>query len=164
MVLWPSRDLLQLNTELPVKTSRRLSYSGDLNIESQMDKGTRISLEIPIKKLSTNKIIHIDDEFLLRKSWKKFFNERGIEVLSYSSPSDYNNNKAQVFENIPIFIDSYMGDEQRGETFAQELSKVGFNTIYLSSADIEHFNTADYPWLSGFLGKSAQDSLNILLN
>jgi CheY-like chemotaxis protein len=26
MVLWPSRDLLQLNTELPVKTSRRLSY------------------------------------------------------------------------------------------------------------------------------------------
>jgi len=26
MVLWPSRDLLQLNIELPVKNSRRLSY------------------------------------------------------------------------------------------------------------------------------------------
>jgi hypothetical protein len=32
MVLWPSRDLLQLNTELPVKTSRRLSY--DITITS----------------------------------------------------------------------------------------------------------------------------------
>ena len=32
MVLWPSRDLLHSNTELLVKTSRRLSYSRTMKI------------------------------------------------------------------------------------------------------------------------------------
>ncbi|MBK22875.1 MAG: hypothetical protein CME70_02625 [Halobacteriovorax sp.] len=35
MVLWPSRDLLQLNIELPVKNSRRLSY--DKSIADVLD-------------------------------------------------------------------------------------------------------------------------------
>jgi hypothetical protein len=67
MVLWPSRDLLQLNTELPVKTSRRLSYS------ISMDEGKIIgeykALNVELKNGKPNKVeVHLFNEATLSKT------------------------------------------------------------------------------------------------
>jgi hypothetical protein len=52
MVLWPSRDLLQLNIELPVKNSRRLSYDinnlASINVLNKI--GMKVSKEFKVKE------------------------------------------------------------------------------------------------------------------
>jgi len=139
------------------------SIKGTLSIDSTQGQGTTIEIHCLAVKLKHDTIIHIDDEVLLQKSWKRYFEQRGIKVLSYSSPSDYIKEKPIRFKDMPIFIDSYMGDEIRGEEFAKELYSDGFKEIYLSSADSSHISLARYPWILSSMGKSAKDALNALL-
>ena len=54
MVLWPSRDLLQLNIELPVKNSRRLSYDIVILDEVQHLKNIRSQGAYAARKISAD--------------------------------------------------------------------------------------------------------------
>ncbi len=139
------------------------SCNGTFNISSELSAGTSVELEVPVLELNINEIIHIDDEELLRRAWVKYFSERGITVHSYNSPTDFLERRPENLNNIPTFIDSYMGDEERGELFAQKMYQEGYEEIYLASADSRHLNISDFPWIREAMGKSAKEALNILI-
>lgn len=139
------------------------SIQANLVIDSKEGQGTNIKIKSKAIKLGVNKIVHIDDEILLQKSWKRYFKQRGVDVLSFSSPTHYLNDPPSDTKNMPVFIDSYMGDEIRGEEFSKNLCNLGHKYIYLSSADSSHIKLIDYPSIKESLGKSAKDALEILI-
>lgn len=134
---------------------------GSINVDSD-HTGTTIRIKLPATKLNLNEIIHIDDEVLLRKIWKRYFSKRGVKVHSYSSPSEFISKNDDLSYELPVFIDSYMGEEELGEVFAKKLEDKGFKTIYLASGDTSHVKLEDFPWLRGSIGKSAKNALSVI--
>ena len=115
-------------------------------------------------KINIKEIIHIDDEELLRRAWKKYFNERGIAVHSFSSPTEFLALDQSLATSSPVFIDSYMGAEERGEDFAKKMFDNDFQYIYLASNDASHIEISNYPWIKKTMGKSAKNALGNLLS
>lgn len=136
---------------------------GRFKINSTVGIGTMVDLSFPVEKIKYQKIIHIDDQPLIRKAWVKYFSEIGIEVCSYTSPSDYIKNKNLNFADSPVFIDSNMGDEEKGELFAKKLNIEGYSKIYLSSGDFTSIKLTDFPWLCGAFGKRPEFALKFLI-
>ncbi len=134
------------------------SIQGKFSIESVIGKGTKVSLLIPLLKIKSNKVIHIDDEELLRRAWKKYFQERGVTVYSFSSPTEFQKSKQTNLKNSIVFIDSYMGEEERGEDFAKKMFDEGLECIYLATNDASHFKVSNYPWIKEVMGKSAKSA------
>ena len=109
------------------------------------------------------KIIHIEDEYLPRKSWRRYFESKGILVLSFATIAEFKEfNSDRKFETLPVFIDSFLGDEQRGEDFAKELSEFGFEMIFLASAHTKHLDLTKYPWIRDSIGKNPAAALSFL--
>lgn len=137
------------------------NHSGKLNIQSQENKGTTLTLTFPLLTLPIKTLIHIDNEHLIRKSWIHFFSGIGIKVLSYKNTNEFKGKKVNLL--TPIFIDSDLGDDQeRGEVASKELSQAGFENIYLSTALIDESKINQSPWLKESIGKSPYEALQIL--
>lgn len=106
-------------------------YGGFLEIESDLGKGTTVSIKIPFKK---SKIyVLIDDDPLVRKNWEITAKNKKIKLDSYSSFDDFLNKIDFYDKETEVYIDSELADGLKGEDVSKKIYSLGFKNIYLET-------------------------------
>lgn len=114
-----------------------------------------ISLYLPISINAEKSIeaILIDDDEIVRLTWKMEASRRGMKLQTYSSPKEFCAEMDSAWVNVPKYIDSNLGSDLKGEDFAYELSRKGHTNLYLCTGHPpEKFSGLAY--LTGVIGKS----------
>lgn len=96
--------------------------------------------------------ILIDDDPLVRDMWSTQLKRRGKRLQVYSSPSEFQNVKKDVAVQTPIFIDSSLGEEIRGEEYAKQLFAEGYTNLFLATG----YPAGSFPpmsWIKGIVSK-----------
>lgn len=94
----------------------------------------------------------IDDDEIIHRTWQLVARSKDKTLLSYSSVQRFQNDAELIDQRTPIYIDSYLGEDERGELIARGLFEAGFQKIYLITG--HHQN--EYPqmdWILDILGK-----------
>jgi signal transduction histidine kinase len=101
-----------------------------------------------------NKVIHVDDDTLIRMAWNIAAKKRSITLESFSSPNEV----MESIESIPFestfYIDSNLGEnEMAGEDLALKLFEKGYHDLYLSTG-YEKECFLQYKYLKGVIDKN----------
>lgn len=79
------------------------------------------------------KIVLVDDDILVRMTWKIAAKSKNIDLTCYESPEQLRKDLHQYDVRTLFFIDSNLGQGQKGEDFVKELFHLGFLELYLST-------------------------------
>ncbi|MBI4801507.1 MAG: HAMP domain-containing histidine kinase [Elusimicrobia bacterium] len=102
-----------------------------------------ISVKSPAK---TAQAVLIDDDALVRMNWGATAEEAGIDLKIFSEPGGFLSNLTRFSKDTPIYIDSELGNDIKGENIAVDLREKGFTDITLETGHApERF--AHLPWL-----------------
>lgn len=139
------------------------SIDGTLNINSVVNQGTTVSIQIPILQPSTeaSKVdaILIDNDDLVRDTWVMLAEKENLNLLTFSSYSDFICNAKLLNANSPVFIDSNLGLNIKGEDKAVEILSLGFSKVILQSG----YNFSKAPkGVTKVIGKSFFEALAII--
>lgn len=101
---------------------------------------------------NTSPIIFIDDNELMRMTWKLAAEESGIKLKVYSHPDDFINNMENFCTSSIIYMDSDFGTEIPGEQYAKILFDSGYENIHLTTG-YSPGKFTNMPWLKSVIGK-----------
>jgi signal transduction histidine kinase len=88
----------------------------------------------------------LDDSTITQMTWEIAAEEAGVELLSYAAPDKFMADLDTFPKDMPIYIDSELGEDIKGEKIAEDLKGKGFTNICLATAHPpEKF--AHLPWL-----------------
>lgn len=107
---------------------------------------------ITIVEKENSLIVLIDDDDLIHLVWKKEAKKRNINLIAFKSVHDFLSSSLGLDKNINIYIDSNLGESQKGEELSKNIFEKGFENIYLCSGD-NQIELKKYPWIKGMSGK-----------
>lgn len=88
----------------------------------------------------------LDDDALTHMTWELAAQEHGIDLKAFTNPDEFRHNLGDFPKDVPLYIDSDLGENIKGESIAEELKTKGFTNICLATAHPpEKF--AHLPWL-----------------
>jgi len=96
--------------------------------------------------------ILIDDDYLVHTSWKIIAKRCGKSIRCYADPEDFVNESDDISKSTPLYIDSKLGDDVKGEELAKEFFDKGFENIYLATGYAKE-DFPKMPWIKGIVGK-----------
>ena len=129
------------------------SWGGRLEISSELGRGTVVRLIIPSRDAAPSLAILIDDDPLVRATWKAAAVRAGKTLHAFQSVADFLRAASAVDRETPVYIDAELGDGVRGEEMAREICESGFTSIYLATGH-EPGRFAGMKHLSGVVGKT----------
>ncbi len=95
----------------------------------------------------------IDDDAMVRMNWETAAEEAGVELKAFRTPAEFMANLAAFPKDTPIYIDSELEAEIKGEDIAADLKEKGFTNLCLATGHPpERF--AHLPWLK-VIGKES---------
>ncbi len=100
-------------------------------------------------------VVLVDDDPLVRMSWKMVAQQKGKSILICSSVDEFREHLQALERSTRIYLDSNLGDGVRGEEFALELSRLGFTEVFLATG----YRSAELgrlPGVKGIVGKDPQ--------
>ncbi len=88
----------------------------------------------------------LDDSTITQMTWEMAADEAGVKLAGYTEPDKFMADLGTFPKDMPIYIDSELGENVKGENIAAELKDKGFTNICLATAHPpERF--AHLPWL-----------------
>lgn len=96
----------------------------------------------------------IEDDSLVQTVWKVAARTNGKTLKVFSHPNEFLAVAAELAKGTPIYVDSKLGKDIRGEEFAKELHARGFRNLYLATARTRESLPA-MPWIKEVVGKEA---------
>jgi signal transduction histidine kinase len=79
------------------------------------------------------RIVLIDDDRFTHLNWKRSAKNNGIELLSFYSVEGFLNESHDLDFDIPIYVDSNLGDGLKGEILSEDIYNKGFKNIILAT-------------------------------
>ena len=111
------------------------SWGGEISIHSEIDRYTEVIITLPLMTTKAIKeIILIDDESLNLKYWKGMANSKKIPFKGYSSSSEFFANLPESKEEVAIYVDYELGEED-GLTVAQKILNLGYSNVTLATGE-----------------------------
>jgi signal transduction histidine kinase len=104
----------------------------------------------PEKK--TTKAVLIDDDPLVHMTWKVAARSAGVVLQPFKNPADFFAVCKILPKETPIYIDSDLGDGQKGEEIAKAIYERGFKTIYLETGH-QPGSLPGMPWIKEIISK-----------
>lgn len=98
-------------------------------------------------------IVLIDDDKLIHLSWKLRASKANRLFESFYSIDEFLKSNHCPSDDLHIYIDSNLGNGQKGEYESKKLNNLGFKNIYLATG-FSDLNPNHFPWLSGIISKS----------
>lgn len=112
-------------------------------------------LNIPVvfeKPSAPEEIVLIDDDKFTHLNWRRSAKNIGISLHSYYSVDEFLD-VANIFKTeVPIYVDSNLGDGQKGEVLSEKIYKLGFKNIYLATGSRKEDIEVPY-WIKQVQGK-----------
>jgi len=138
-------------------TARTLSEKGASIEAIPVSSGACFEIRIPkiVKRIESRPIILIDDDKFIHISWKMKAKEFNRTIKCYFSVSDFLNNSMEHSKNSIFFIDSNIGNFEKGEILSKDIYSLGFEEIYLCTSATE-IDISPFPWIRGVQSKSPQ--------
>jgi signal transduction histidine kinase len=84
-------------------------------------------------KAKATSVILIDDDKLIRLDWKNYFESKGVPFSSFASVDKFIEESSSIEKESLIYIDSYLGDDIRGEVESEKVFNLGFINLFLST-------------------------------
>lgn len=107
---------------------------------------------ILMKETTKADLILIDDSETLRQGWELSAELSGKRILSFASFIQFKAAIPSIDHATPIYIDSELGTDKKGEEYAKELFDIGFKEIYLVTGHpASHFK--EMPWIKAIVDK-----------
>lgn len=108
-----------------------------------------ITIAAPVPALA----VLIDDDAMVHMNWETAAEEVGVELKAFRTPAEFLANLAAFPKNTPIYIDSELEAEIKGEDIAADLKEKGFTNLRLATGHPpEKFS--HLPWLK-VIGKES---------
>lgn len=96
----------------------------------------------------------LDDDSLVHMMWKLAAKQAGKTLLAFTRVDELQSALPSVSKATPIYLDSDLGLQGRGEAVAQELHGLGYTELYIVTG-YEADQFTHLPWLKGVRGKEA---------
>jgi signal transduction histidine kinase len=111
------------------------SWGGGFKIESELGKGTAVLIELPraAVRRAGGTVVLLDDDMLVHMNWKLAAKAAGFELKAYKTPEDFAAGLAGLPKDTPIFIDSDLGNDIKGEDLAKDLHEKGFTDLTMAT-------------------------------
>lgn len=124
------------------------SWGGSLKIESEPGRGTTITITLPAaaKPAAGLKAALLDDDPLVHMNWKLAARATGAELKSFKTPQEFLAAAETLPRDIPLYIDSELGEGVKGEDTAVELHDKGFTDISMATGH-NPGKFSHLPWL-----------------
>ena len=120
-----------------------------MQISSDPGKGTLVSVELPRVQENgtrTGLVLLLDDDMLVHMNWKLAAKAAGVELKAYKTPEELSAGAENLPKDTPVYIDSDLGNNIKGEDIAIELRDKGFTDLTMATGHgPEKF--AHLPWL-----------------
>lgn len=117
------------------------------------------AVHIPIYIFSSEPdFIFVDDSVYLTDAWKAQAELHGKKVVIFNTVNEVNTYIEYFPHNTPLYIDSNLGEDIKGEILAKSLHEKGFQTIYLCTG-MDDTEFPDMPWIKKIIGKEYPESL-----
>ena len=110
-----------------------------------------VPIEISRKKEFFDAIL-IDDDVLIRLIWTQKAKSLGKRFRAFATATEFTQSLDSFERSIPIYVDSNLGDEIKGEDVLKDLRYHGFSTLLLATG----FDSAffpEMPWVTAIVGK-----------
>lgn len=110
---------------------------------------------LPIRVTLKEKVdlILLDDDELIRLSWENSAKKQNNKIACYARSSVLLNEIEQFSKDTPIYLDSELGEEIKGQDVALKLYNLGFkNLIICTGHSPDQFK--NMPWLTKIQGKN----------
>lgn len=135
------------------------SHSDDKNIVSKcvrggiklLPKGMANYVPIEINEPNYSAVL-IDDDEIVRMNWEAAASEAGTRFKSFKSPNAFLSWADHIPKSASVFIDSNLGDGQKGELVAETIHEMGFNDIKLTTGYAPD-DFSEIPWINEVVGK-----------
>ncbi|MCX5792490.1 MAG: HAMP domain-containing sensor histidine kinase [Elusimicrobia bacterium] len=123
-------------------------WGGNFRITSEAGKGTAVLIELPyaVSRTVGRVAALLDDDMLVHMNWKMAAKAAGVELKAYKTPEDLAAGVDALAKDIPVYIDSELGNGVKGEDIAKDLHEKGFTDLTMATGHgPEKF--ARLPWL-----------------
>lgn len=101
---------------------------------------------------TSNHIVLIDDDEIIRMVWELAAEESGKTIDVYENPNDFLCDIHRYNKNTTIYIDSDLKSDLPGEVYAKHLYGKGFRDIHIASGyQAEKFG--QMAWIKSVIGK-----------
>ncbi len=101
-----------------------------------------------------DKIVFIDDDYLMHMSWKMEADKKDINLDCYHTIDEFVDKASEYDLKTKIFIDSNLKDGIKGEIESEKIAKLGFTELFLSTGYSP--SDIDKPeWIKAVVGKRA---------
>jgi len=88
----------------------------------------------------------LDDDMLVHMNWKLAAKAAGVDLKAYKTREDFAAAIGTLPKDAPIYIDSDLGDDIKGEEIAKDLKDKGFTNLTMATGHgSEKFS--HLPWL-----------------
>ena len=140
------------------------SWGGSLTIHSNEYQGTEISILLPKAIKETELIVLLEDDNLIRTVWESSARIHNVNLKTFENKNDLIQSLDHISKNSIFYIDSELGNSEKGEDVAILLNKLGFKQIFMASGyDKDKFNQMTF--LKGVVGKSPPwKKIKVVLN
>jgi FixJ family two-component response regulator len=97
-------------------------------------------------------VVLIDDDELVRLTWKMSAREHAQEFKSFGNIADFLQQRSQFDFSTLIYLDSNLGNGVKGEDVAHDLYSMGYRELYLATG-YDPSSFGDLPWIKRIVGK-----------
>lgn len=119
-----------------------------------------ITAHVPVKVSASSCIdnnvtplsVLLDDDSLVRMTWKMQAEQTGIDIKIFEDPNELFSSISEMKKNSIFYIDSCLSNDQKGEDVAKKLYNMGYENLYIATGyESENFKHLDY--IKGVIGK-----------
>lgn len=103
-------------------------------------------------------LVLIDDNTLMTMSWEMTAERMNHQIITFTTSADARNVIPFLPRETPIYVDSSLSDNEKGEDFAKELYDIGFKYLFLATG-FEPDSFGDLPWIKAIVGKDYPEDL-----
>jgi len=111
------------------------SWGGSLRLESEPGKGTAVIITLPAaaRPAAGLRAALLDDDPLVHMNWRLAAKAAGAELKSFKTPLEFTAAAEAMPRDLPLYIDSNLGNGIKGEDIAKDLREKGFTDITMAT-------------------------------